>query len=291
MLPNFIGLGAQKAGTTSLFEYLRVHPQVFLPKVKETNFFFRDAEYEKGISYYESKYFSGVRNEKAVGEISPDYLYHQVCTDRIRSHFEKQLFIIVLRNPVERAFSNYLMEVRRGNENLSFEAAIATEEERIQRGHKEKDLYSYVHRGFYFDQIKAYMDCFQNSQFLIFLTEDLKNRRLETMARVFQFLGVDDHVLSHKVLDKEFHQASKMRYKWLHSYLMSPHWSRKILKLIIPNEKARYQIKTLIHQHNVKQIEQPKMKEDTRRKLVLRFKTANQQLHMLLGRDLSHWNE
>lgn len=183
MLPNFIGLGAQKAGTTSLYHYLRSHPEVYLPETgeinnKEINFFFHDYLYEKGLPYYET-FFKAWNGEKAVGEISPDYSYHTICLRRIRQNLKKLKFIIILRNPIDRAYSNYWMEKRRGNENLMFSDAIQQESKRIRAGLFEKSTFSYIHRGFYYDQIKAYMNEFQDSEFLIFLSEDLRKRQGE----------------------------------------------------------------------------------------------------------------
>lgn len=110
MLPNFLIVGAQKCGTTSLHEYLYQHPQIYLPEGKETKFFAEDARYSKGITYYEDVCFSTYSGESAVGEVDPDYMYFEQALERIAEHLDLRTtkLIFVLRNPVDRAFSHYL---------------------------------------------------------------------------------------------------------------------------------------------------------------------------------------
>lgn len=159
-----MGIGAQKCGTTSLVQYLLSHPDIFIPagpriNSKEINFFLHDYLYEKGLSYYEN-FFTDGSGATAVGEISADYLYHPICRKRIRKHFDKLKFIIILRNPIERAYSNYWMECSRGNETRPFKEAIGREIGRIKNGLFEKDTFSYLQRGLYYSQIIRYMETF-----------------------------------------------------------------------------------------------------------------------------------
>lgn len=291
MLPNFVGLGVQKAGTTSLYHYLRLHPEVYLPETeeinyKEINFFFHDYLYEKGLPYYET-FFKAWNGEKAVGEISPDYLYNPVCRYRIRESLKDLKFITIFRNPIDRAYSNYWMEESRGNENLTFSDAIEQESERIKAGLFEKNTFSYVHRGFYFEQITAYIDEFQDSEFLFLLGEDLRNDRVNTLSRIFRFLGISDRVVPN--IDIEYHTASRMRWKWLHHYLTTPHWSKLVLKSCVPVFHLRGSIRLYLHKHNVKNFTPPPMEEAVRDRLREVFFESNEKLAKLIGRDLSHW--
>ncbi|MFO0792859.1 MAG: sulfotransferase [Candidatus Brocadiaceae bacterium] len=288
MLPNFLGLGAQKAGTTSLFEYLRSHSDIYLPPNKETAFFYHDYLYEKGLSYYSDHYFGGWKGQKAVGEISPHYLYHPFCCERIRKHLNNLNFIIMLRNPIDRAYSNYLMEVRRGRENLSFKEAIEKEPERIKKGLFEKDTYSYVQRGFYYEQIKMYMDRFDDSRFLFLLSEDLKNNRETTMKQVYRFLGVDKEINA-SFLEKEYHTASKMRFTWLYKFLTAPPpWSKTMTKALIPF-KLRQDIKGFLYRYNKKTFTPPPVDMEIRLHLRKIFAESNKNLEKLIGKNLSHW--
>lgn len=287
MLPNFLVIGAQKAGTTSLFEYIRTHPDIYLPPDKETAFFYHDYYYEKGLSFYEERFFKGWEGQKAVGDISPHYLYHPFCRDRIRKCMKNLKFIIILRNPVDRAYSNYWMEVKRGNETLSFKDAIEKESERIKIGLFEKDTFSYVHRGLYYDQIKEYMDWFPESEFLILLTDDLKNDRAKTLKIIYRFLVVNTEVNLPNI-QKEFHTASKIRWIWLHELLKTQHWSRSLIKDLMPF-KLRQNLRSFLYQCNIKSFTPPPMDDVVRQHLRELFSESNEKLVKLMGKDLSHW--
>ena len=108
MLPNFLIIGAARAGTTTIYNHLKDHPDVYLPAQKrpEPHFFLKESEYARGISYYEERFFSARRDERAVGEASTSYLFGQQVPKRIRAALPGVKLICVLRNPVERAFSS-----------------------------------------------------------------------------------------------------------------------------------------------------------------------------------------
>lgn len=294
MLPNFLGLGAQKSGTTSLVHYLRSHPDIYLPAPKisnrkEINFFFHDNLYKKGTAYYES-FFKHHAGKKAVGEVSPDYLYHPVCLKRIKRDLGHLKFIIILRNPIDRAYSNYWMEVRRGNEALSFENAIQREAGRIQRGVFEKDTYGYVQRGYYHTQINAYMQAFPESEFLLLLSEDLKLKRAKTLKQVFRFLQVDADVQIPN-MGTEYHTATRMRSVRLHQYITTqkPHWTRRMIKLFIPFPGLRNQLRTYLIMRNEKPFFPSRMKPETRKKLAQVYQESIDKLSVLMNADLTHW--
>jgi hypothetical protein len=164
-LPAFIIIGAQKAGTTSLYKYLRQHPNIVPALKKEVKFF--DCNYDLGLDWYRSHfpYHSKLNGQKMTGEASPHYLFHPLAARRIANVLPEVKLIALLRNPVERAYSHYQLNVRRGREPLSFEQAIDKEEERLQ-GMREKILagediplynflhYSYLAKGIYADQLQ-----------------------------------------------------------------------------------------------------------------------------------------
>src|SRR5947209_8592328 len=134
-LPNFLILGAQKAGTTALYAYLRWHPEITGPSFKEVSFF--DRHYARGERWYRAHF--PARRRPFVGEASPSYLFHPLVPERVARLLPDARLVAILRNPVDRAFSHYQHEVSLGREPLSFEEAVAHEEERM-RGEVERVL-------------------------------------------------------------------------------------------------------------------------------------------------------
>jgi len=126
-LPNFLCAGAAKCGTTSLHAILAEHPQIFLPQRKEIHFFENNGNYSKGLDWY-SKYFKNANEKKVIGEITADYMFFDYVPERIIEALGKNIKIIfMLRNPVDRSYSEYLFNVRRGFFKGTFEEAIQNE--------------------------------------------------------------------------------------------------------------------------------------------------------------------
>jgi hypothetical protein len=194
MLPNFLVVGAQKAGTTSLHNYLCSHPDIYLPRIKETKFFVADERFAKGLHCYEADHFSAWHGEQAIGEIDPDYMYFDQALERMVVNLDLRTmkFIFVLRNPVDRAFSHYLMSVRRGVEELSFEEAAKVESERISKDYLSKMHFSYVSRGFYLPQIQRFLAYANKSSMLFILSEDLKKNTNDVLTSCYRFLEVEE---------------------------------------------------------------------------------------------------
>jgi len=179
-LPNFLCVGAQKAGTTTLHDILIQHPEIYLPEIKETKFFQDNSKYRKGLDYYEKEFFGKWNGERAVGEIDSVYMYFEYVPERIYKHLGKDIkLIFMLRNPVDRAYSHYWMSYRRGYETETFERAIELEQKRIKIDEFHKIHFSYIDRGFYAKQIKRYLKLFpkENMLFIIFEEDFLKNRK------------------------------------------------------------------------------------------------------------------
>ena len=196
-MPDFLIIGAQKCGTTSLYCYLAEHPQIVTVPHKEVHFF--DLNYDRGLAWYDACFSSSEKPGAIAGEASPYYLFHPQVPARVYRHFPQIKLIVLLRNPVYRAISQYYHEVKLGFENLSLEEAIACEPERL-RGEVEKlstdpNYYSYNHqhytylsRGRYLEQLQRWQTYFPPEQFLILKTEDLYTNPKETLARVLEFL-------------------------------------------------------------------------------------------------------
>jgi Sulfotransferase domain len=213
--PSFLIIGAQKGGTTSLYRYLEEHPSVAGAFAKEVHFFdnhTRDYKYGKGMQWYRSHFVYGAhrhysrlvhQQDLITGEGSPDYLFDVHAPQRIVKNLPNAKIIVLLRDPVDRAYSHYLHNARASwdpnRENLSFEDAIAAEPERLD-GEYEKLLqdesyfsynymhYSYLKRGFYADQLKIWLQLFPQEQILILKSEDFFAQPSIAFQEVLSFL-------------------------------------------------------------------------------------------------------
>jgi hypothetical protein len=201
-LPDFLILGAQKAGTTALYDYLYRHPAISGPRWKEVSFF--DRQWRRGERWYRGNFPR--RAAPPVGEASPSYLFHPLAPGRVRSLLPEARLIALLRNPVDRAFSHYQHEVALGREPLSFEEALAAEDGRT-RGEVERMIadpgyfshawwnHTYRARGLYAAQLERWYAVFPREQLLVLATEELGAAPAETYARVLAFLGAPPHSL------------------------------------------------------------------------------------------------
>jgi hypothetical protein len=209
LMPDFVIIGAQRCGTTTLYNYLKRHPYCVPAPGKEVHFF--DINFEKGTTWYRTHFPSFLykcyveqirRQDLVVGEASPYYVFHPHAARRILETVSSVKLILLLRNPVDRAYSHYHHEIRWGYENLSsFEEAIEREEQRLY-GEVEKMLadenyysfnhhhYSYLLRGIYIDQLEAWMDFFPKEQILILKSEDFYNDPPTVFKRVIEFLNL-----------------------------------------------------------------------------------------------------
>ena len=201
-MPNFLIVGAAKAGTTSLYEYLRQHPDIFMPEWKELSFFIGDPfgplHKVKKLRYY-IKVFADAKNYKAVGEASTSYMFDEAAPKIIREQLGTIKIIIVLRNPVAMSYSLYNHQLRKEGETLtSFEAALAAEGARYKNVEFKKKCYGwhanyyYSRRGLYYRQVKRYFDTFGQENVLIFLFEQLAAEAITVAQQAYRFLGVDD---------------------------------------------------------------------------------------------------
>ena len=191
MRVNFVIGGTQKGGTSALDSFLRQHPEICLPTTrKELHFFDREEENTDYKKYHSN--FKLKPQHRVIGEASPIYMYWETAPDRIWKYNPKMKWILALRNPVERAFSAWNMETKRGKEKLSFADAIEKEPERCREALPlQHRVYSYVDRGFYAHQVRRLFNIFGRDNVFVLLSEELRNEHQETLRRVFEFLGVD----------------------------------------------------------------------------------------------------
>ncbi len=254
LMPDFMIIGTQKGGTTSLYNYLLEHPSIAPIYIKEPHFF--DIYYNKGILWYRShfpttlqKYYVKYLQKRAflTGEASPYYMPHPLAPARVARALPKVKLIMVLRNPIDRAYSQYQHQVRQpGVEPLSFEEAIDREEERLAS--EEKKLlenkhfvsfnhrhYSYLTRGRYIDQIPMWMKFFPKEQILILKSEDLYSNPSATLKETFEFLNVPNVTL--KEQKEEYKQYNKATYT-----KMDPATKQRLVEYFKPSNARLYEL-------------------------------------------------
>lgn len=234
ILPNFLILGAPKAGTTSLYQYLSQHPQVFMSAHKEPKFFAFEAcdlnftgpdRARKQIqdttvvdidSY--QKLFASSQGQKAIGEASPIYLHNEQAAARIQYYLSDAKFIVILRNPVERAYSDWKHNFQQGFETLNdFRTALEAWDRRAQT--RSIPYLNYIEKGYYAKHLKRYQKYFSKDQFAIFLFEELQNSPEKLLKSIFDFLKIDNSVKINT--DKKFMVGKQLvRYPYFESTLM-----------------------------------------------------------------------
>ena len=201
-LPDFLGLGTQKGGTTSLHQWLSTHPKVFLPACKEVHYF--DLQPEQPTSWY-AQHFQNAQPEQVCGEITPFYLFHPDVPTRIHAVLPKVRMIVLLRDPVERTLSQVFHARKRGFESLMPEEALAAEASRLQSGNPESlQKHSYVSRSRYLEQLNRYETLFGQDQLLILQSEQLFSDPEKLWVQLLRFLQLEIIPLT-----KEFPQANR----------------------------------------------------------------------------------
>ena len=199
---NFIICGTQKGGSTALAKFVGQHPQIAFAAKKECHFFDQDKYFqdsEVNYSVYHKNWTHVLLNPKkrntckVYGEATPIYMYWELCTQRIKVYNPKMKLIFILRNPVDRAYSQWNMFTQQGKESLSFSEAIRSENSRILESKIFDNQYSYIHRGFYAQQIKRIMTLFPREQMLFLRNENLRQDPQQTLDLVFDFLGVEPY--------------------------------------------------------------------------------------------------
>ena len=286
MKVNFFIAGAPKSGTTSLYQYLCQHKEIEMCSIKEPDFFSCTA-LKKEQTYYGNdpiqnleKYNKLFSNKKDLlrGEASVSYLFYDDVAKKIKKYNEKAKIIIILRNPVDRAFSHYLMDYRLGLVSENFEDII---NKRIN--HKNALLYyqQYVSVGEYYHQVERYIKVFGPEKLLIINYDDFKNNLAGTFEKICLFLKVSH---TFKVdFTKSYNSFKRPRSKivrWVYSFTRL----RKILSQIIPKIAINYIIKMLFTESK-----KPKLSSDARKFLISHYKDDIINLSKLLNQDLSSW--
>jgi hypothetical protein len=187
---DFLIGGVQKGGTTALHAYLRQHPGIFMPDMKELHFFDKDGRFARGFETYH-RLFSVAPPEAVWGEASPSYVYYFGVPKRVWGYHTNMKWIVLLREPISRAYSHWNMMRERKKEPLSFGEAIRTEDQLRRAALPQRfRTRAYVDRGFYLEQLRRLWRFFPPDQTLVLKSEDLRRQPDEVLSRVWQFLGV-----------------------------------------------------------------------------------------------------
>lgn len=283
---NFYGVGTQKGGTTSLHEILRQHPDIFLPETKEIHFFDKEELYSRGFDWYLDTFFGKYNGEKICGEFTPEYSFFASIPERILKTAGKDIKILfVFRNPVDRAFSHYLMTKRRIREELSFEDAIRSEEVRMHGGDYNAVVdFSYLSRGMYSHQVKRYLQYFPiESMLFLRFEEDLILNPEETVQRILKFLGVDLLDLNVNI---RANPAQEPIFPNLNRLLFGNAWLKRSTKRL---KRLKMFLKPIIEPRLMKKARPQTVNSNTRRNLNEHFKRDVLELEEITGLDLSNW--
>lgn len=306
--PNFIIVGSGKSGSTSLYNYLDQHPEIFMSRVKEPGYFEwygkkpnfngpKDSIHINSYAVYDEKdylnLFKASREHKAIGEATVRYFVSDKAAQRIKGRIPDCRIIILIRNPISRAFSSYQMAVRDRDEQLSFLDAVKAKKER-QRNNWARPCY--LTAGYYTDNIKKYQGLFGSENVLLLFTEDLNTKPTSVLNKIFKFLGVSTDI---KIDTTIIHNKSGVpKNKALHYFMTNLDdfvgYTRKFRNLVrsyLPGMdrflsntyrsfRGRYQTNFLT---------QKPMSEDERDFLKSIYTDEIRRLSKLTNRDLSHW--
>ncbi len=291
-LPNCLIIGAAKAGTTTLFNTLAGHPQVFASPVKETGFFSNDERFGRGLAWYGDEYFGRARTETVRMEASPAYLtWSEKVAGRIRQSYGTApvTFVAILRDPVTRAYSHYCHRVRLGHESLSFADAIAQEERRLRDdwdalSRAGNGKFGYVRAGCYATRLQPFLERFDRSRFVFLLQEDLRAHRFPDAIRpLLGRLGLDASV---PLRPLRLNAPTRAR----HRTLVRGYWGLKRTFLrapytaLVPRPVRQRILGVLFPAAS-----NPPMDARIEQRLRERFAAEVKRCQDLIQRDLSHW--
>ncbi|MEO8391823.1 MAG: sulfotransferase domain-containing protein [Chloroflexota bacterium] len=291
MLPNFLLLGAMKAGTTALHHSLSQHPQIYMSTIKEPHFF----SYEGKVTHVSTivtsidayqKLFEGVTTEIAYGESSPAYLADDEAPARIKHYIPHVKMIAILRDPVDRAYSNFWHERQQGREQETdfLSAFEKNHQQRLQSG----QLWgSYRVRGLYYQQLTRYYQTFDKQQLRVYLYEDWNTQPAGVLRAVFTFLGVDP---GFEPQNERYTRSGKPKIQALYKLLKHPPAPlRRMVRLLVP-ERLKAKRQSLYHSLVNQMIEKPPPITQHEREVVLAvYHDEILALQDLIQRDLSAW--
>jgi hypothetical protein len=298
-LPNFLILGTAKAGTSSLYHYLKQHPDVYLSPKEELNFFAhagRDLNFRGpgDLGYLRPNYlvenyedycdqFTGVNLESAIGEFSPHNLYCSQAPALIKRYVSHPKMIAILRNPAERAFSAFTHMVRDGREETNdFRIALSREPARIRDNWEP--LWHYKSMGFYGAQLSRYFELFDRRQVRVYIYDDFVARPLEIVKDIFAFIGVGPNFVPD--MSAKYNISLVPRSVLLRKLMTSENPIRSSFRNLLPKDMRRW-VWRFVSERNLKR--PPRLDLDIRRELTNAYREDIGLVESLINRDLSRW--
>jgi len=289
-LPNFIIVGAQKAGTTAFFSWLSQHPQIYGDEAfKDFNFFLNDYYYKKlGLEWFANQFKPS--NEKIIVHGYVNYLYfYPQAVERLlnykKSYVPDLKLVAVLRNPIDRAYSAFWDAKKVAVETAeTFEEAIKKEPEILKSGTlKEKASLTYIDHGFYFEQVRAYKEAF-GDDFKVFIFEELVKNPEPFLKEVFSWLGVDEGFTPNFEKKNESGLPRSMFLQKLIQRFSLPQGVKGLIPASIRGLKWK-----LLREWNIKRAKYPPMNPKTREYLKELYREDIKKLEKLINKDLSVW--
>ncbi|NEQ25757.1 MAG: sulfotransferase domain-containing protein [Microcoleus sp. SIO2G3] len=283
-------VGVQKAGTSSVKRYLAEHPSICTHKQGELAFFVDDNQYKQGYEKAYSRYFANCTNDESILLAkNVGVMYLPEAVKRLHHHNPDMQLVVLLRNPVDRAYSAYWYLRRRGWEDAkTFEEAIAQEPSRLQAGGLKGHHCSYLNRGLYYKQLEVLLEHFKKEQVHVFLFEELKSDATSVCSKIVQLFNLDTDFSPE--ISRRYNTVATARSQMLAQLIAYNNPIKQVVKNLLPYE-ITLQIKNKLKSLNEKQFSPPKMNQSTRNELIDFFKSHNIQLSDLLGVDLSQWNQ
>lgn len=297
VLPTFLVIGAAKSGTTSLFYYLKQHPEVYTSHRKCTRYFNvglhetppcgpgDQRRMERWIGTIEeyARLFEGGTNFKAIGEVSPTYLYYPGAAKQIREVVPKARLMAILRDPADRAFSMYAMRQRRSEEPYQdFRKVIRDEARRIQKNWSHN--WHYVQMGMYASQIDRYDALFPREQLRIFLFDDLLADAHGLMRDMFEFIGVDPSFRAE--LEKKHNEGYGVRNPRLNRLVWHQGAWKQRMRGLVPRSLRTLLVERI---NRANRVAKPKLEMDARAELIEVYRNEILRLQDRIGRDLTSW--
>ncbi len=285
---DFFIIGAQKAGTTSLYKYLNEHPDIFMPKVKENHFFAEERFYKRGVEYFH-KYYEDYSNQQLAGGAYVHLFSCNEAPERIFNYNRNAKILIMLRNPIDRAYSAYNFALKNGWESPknAFLETIKLQSKRSKGNFTEQTDLSYFQVGLYNTHISNWLKWFKKDQLFILLDTDLKQKDQQPIKNLFGFLGVDKNVNINT--EMVYNKSGDVKFKSVHYFIRDKESPvKRIFSKLLPF-KARYFLRTrlrkFIDKFNMIEKKYEKLTIEERAEVYKYFENDVQNLSVLLDKD------
>ncbi len=284
--PNFMLIGASKAGTTSLYHHLRAHPGIYMSAIKEPQFFSDEAHYARGLDYYVRKFFPDAEGFKLRGEASPRYLHvPETVIPKLQSAYGDRppLFLVMLRHPVMRAWSHYRHRNRVREDERSFFEAISQEQ---AEGFPNPT--GYAAASFYARQLAPWIEAFGAERFHVMRLEDMEDDLQGVLDGIWPFLGVDTPDAA--IEESRHNVAATPRSAMLMRLISGQGLHKRLIRRLLPDKALRRRLMTYMQNFNVKPESEGALPDPRSTRLLLdMFKDDTTALQDLIGRPLDDW--